>query len=226
MMLLNLEIKATFFVTASWAREFPEKIIQLSTQHEIASHACSHSIFADSDYLASKLELQKITGKKVNGFRMPRLANVDYLKIQSAGYTYDASLNPTWLPGRYNKRTEPRLPFMKNGLVILPSSVTPVLRIPFFWLTFKNFPAVVNLLLLKRIMKNNVVIFYIHPWEFADIGDIKLPFYINRNYGDALGQKFVRFLERIKRDVDFITCTEYSESFLSHVYAKTDSSES
>ncbi len=226
LLLLKLKISATFFVTTAWAKTFPEKVIELSTQHEIASHACSHSIFEDTDYQTSKLEIEKIISKKINGFRMPRLADVDYSKLKIAGYTYDASLNPTWLPGRYNKKSEPILPFLKEGLVILPSSVTPVLRIPFFWLSFKNFPDFINMLIAKSVMQNNVIVFYIHPWEFADIGAIKLPFYINKICGDILVKKFSRFLEKIKDDVDFINCNQYTELFLSHafqnsVYSKT-----
>ncbi|MBS1669056.1 MAG: polysaccharide deacetylase family protein [Bacteroidetes bacterium] len=212
---MNLKIRATFFVTSAWANEYPQKVVELSSYHEIASHACSHSTFTDADYLSSKLELEKITKKKITGFRKPRLGSVNHAKLKMAGYKYDASSNPTWVPGRYNKITDPIIPFFKEGLVILPSSVTPFLRIPLFWLSFKNFPNIINLFITKCVMQNNVIVFYLHPWEFAEIGDFKLPFYINKICGDILTKKFNRFLNKIKDDVDFIDCNEYSELIIS-----------
>ena len=46
--------------------------------------------------------LTQLTGKRVNSFRMPRLQEVNDMKIEKAGYEYNSSMNQTFLPGRYN----------------------------------------------------------------------------------------------------------------------------
>ncbi len=202
-------VKATFFTTGAYAKQNTEGVKSLAQKHEIASHALNHSNFHESDYAASKIVLEKISGQPIRGFRMPRLRPVDYNALKDNGYTYDASLNPTWLPGRYNKLTAPRKPFF-NGIVhILPSSVTPILRIPLFWLSFKNLPLWVSKFLFNRIRQNGLFIFYIHPWEFADISNFELPAYIKKVDGEKLAEKFDLFMDYITTKGDFVTCSEY-----------------
>ena len=209
LLLQNLGIEASFFITATWAREFPGQVAALAQLHEIASHGPSHGIFEAQGYLDARITLEKISGTTISGFRMPRMAPVNYQLLKLAGYRYDSSLNPTCLPGKYNNTREPRLPFLKEGIAVLPSSVTPVFRIPFFWLSFKNFPAWINWLIARRLLQNKIIVFYLHPWEFADIGNIPIPFYIKRPCGFPLVQKLQGFLSRIRPEVDFMSCSRF-----------------
>ena len=71
---------------------------------------------------------------------MPRLRKVEVNDVLKAGYNYDSSINPTYLPGRYNNRHLPKTIFQENGLTRVPTAVTPNLRLPLFWLAFKNTP--------------------------------------------------------------------------------------
>lgn len=97
------EVKATFFCTARFAENAPELIREISESgHEIASHGYAHSAFEEADLKRSKDFLETLTGQCVGGFRMPRMANVSDAALVEAGYTYNSSLNPTFLPGRYN----------------------------------------------------------------------------------------------------------------------------
>ena len=66
------QVRATFFVTAYWAQQYPELIRQLAARHEIASHTYYHSQFEPGHLESSRLALQEITGMPVYGFRMPR----------------------------------------------------------------------------------------------------------------------------------------------------------
>ena len=101
-LLLKYNIPVTFFTTALYANKNKELIRNLSEKHEIASHSKSHSGFSEADPHDSKSELEKITGKQVYGFRMPRFRKIDKSVIKAAGYKYDSSINPTFIPGRYN----------------------------------------------------------------------------------------------------------------------------
>lgn len=194
-------VRATFFITAYWAQHYPELIRQVAAKHEIASHAYYHSSFSDADLEGSRLALQEISGQQVRGFRMPRLRKVNMKALKDAGYLYDASLNPTWLPGRYNNRHLPRTMFRgDNNMWIIPSSVSPLMRYPVFWLSVKNAPLWVTRHFSKTILrKDNYLSFYFHPWELVDIRGYALPSYISRVSGARMEQKmdgFLRFLQQ------------------------------
>lgn len=203
------DAKATFFTTGAYAKANTEGVKMLAQKHEIASHALNHSTFDESDYAASKIVLENITGQAIRGFRMPRLRPVEYNVLKDNGYTYDASLNPTWLPGRYNKLTSPKKPFHNGFVHIFPSSVTPLLRLPLFWLSFKNLPLWGNKCLFNRVKQNGLLVFYIHPWEFADISRFDLPNYVKKVNGEALTNKFDLFMAYIATKGHFMTCSEY-----------------
>ena len=120
--LSRYKVKATFFCTARFAENTPELIREISESgHEVASHGYEHSVFEEADLKRSKDILEALTGQCVGGFRMPRMANVSDAALVEAGYTYNSSLNPTFLPGRYNHWHEPRTWFRQNGLLQLPA---------------------------------------------------------------------------------------------------------
>src|SRR5450432_693609 len=118
--LLNqLQVSATFFTTAFYARQNDVETKEIAATHEIASHAFHHSRFAEDDILHSRQVLAQITGQNIAGFRMPRFAPVSKRLVARAGYLYDASLNPTWVPGRYNNFSQPRTLFRQDRLWVM-----------------------------------------------------------------------------------------------------------
>lgn len=135
-------VKATFFCTANFALHAKDLILDIQKGgHEIASHGFYHSSFETADLRKSKEALEELTGQPVNGFRMARMMPVEEEEIHKAGYLYNSSLNPTCIPGRYNHLGQPRTYFMKDGVLQLPASVTPIVRFPLFWLAYHNLPA-------------------------------------------------------------------------------------
>jgi len=203
-------IACTLFTTGSFAKTYPEFIKDLSAKHEIASHALFHSTFKTTDLLESKLLLQHITGKQVEGFRMPRMKPVNVIDLKSAGYIYDASINPTVLPGRYNNLHLSRTFYRENNFLRMPGSVTPNLRIPLFWLSFKNFPYKLYLkLAMQTLQKDGYLSLYFHPWEFTDISVFKLPFYIKKLSGIALTERLNLLIDDLKKVAAFSSVKEY-----------------
>lgn len=203
-------IRATFYTTAFFAESRAEIIKKISEKHEIASHGFYHSSFQPDDILNSKIALQNITGKTVNGFRMARLMPVDMSLLAGAGYIYDSSLNPTYIPGRYNNFGKARKPFQSLGLMVLPASVATILRIPLFWISFKNFPPqFYTMLALSTLKRDNYLNLYFHPWEFADISKYKLPFYVKNISGNRLLVKFEKLLITLKDKGEFMRSTEF-----------------
>lgn len=205
-------IKATFFVTSVFALANPSILIQLGAKHEIASHSLSHSQFVSEDYERSKQILEEITQTNVKGFRMPRFGKVDFVELKRCGYLYDSTLNPTFIPGRYNHFSKPRILFTEpgTGLTVIPVSVSPVIRFPLFWLTFKNVPfAFYSFLCKQTLSKDKYLHLYFHPWEFADIRSFKIPDYIKRQDGNELTDKLERLLIYLNKQAEFTTISEF-----------------
>lgn len=207
-------IRATFFTTGNYARLNPELIKAISSKHEIASHALYHSSFhqfKETDILESKNILENIMGSKVTGFRMPRLKPFDHKVLAGWGFVYDSSINPTYLPGRYNLLHKSPLPYLENGLLELPCSTTPTLRFPLFWLAFKNLPIGLYSALCRRTLrKRKNLMLYFHPWEFAEIGDFTMPKYVKSPDGQALVDKLDKLIQNLKKqNAEFVTCQEF-----------------
>ncbi len=187
-LLKKFDAKATFYCTAVYALNKPEVVKEIANQgHEIASHGYYHSSFKEEDLLLSKNVLEEISGQKIYGFRMPRLAKVSDISLEKAGYTYNSSLNPTWIPGRYNHFRSKKTYHKKGDLFILPVSVSPLIRFPLFWLSFHALPlSIMKLLSAWTYANDNYLHLYFHPWEFVDLKkpvNYTLPSYISKKSG-------------------------------------------
>jgi peptidoglycan/xylan/chitin deacetylase (PgdA/CDA1 family) len=209
------EVKATFYVTANFALHAPQIVRQIvAGGHELASHGLYHDRFEASHPAESKRILEETGGVAVDGYRMARMMDLPEEEVRRAGYVYNSSINPTFIPGRYNRWREPRRCFMREGVWQLPASVTPWLRIPLFWLSFHNFPLRFYMWLARRtIRRDGYLNVYFHPWEFIALREDKrfrLPFYVTRNSG----RKMVERMERLilwakKRDYGFGLTREF-----------------
>jgi len=182
------QVKATFFSTVIFAINAPEIIKRIIKDgHEIASHSYYHSDFKVEHLLESKVKLEEITNTKVIGFRMPRMQPVDEKEIFKAGYVYNSSINPTYLPGRYNNFSKPRTYFKQDGVWQIPASVSPIVRFPLFWLSFHNLPLwLYKIICSITFKKDNYLNIYFHPWEFTDLKDFSrfgFPGYVSKNSG-------------------------------------------
>lgn len=105
------QVKATFFCTANFALHAPDIIKRIQEGgHEIASHGFYHWTFEVEDLKRSKDQLEEITGAKVYGYRQARMMPVSEKAVYEAGYIYNSSLNPTFIPGRYMRLSTPRTP--------------------------------------------------------------------------------------------------------------------
>lgn len=198
------QIECTLFTTANFATHFSEEIRVLSQVHEIASHSYYHSSFETADLLKSKQALEQITGKPITGLRMPRMLAVDMKDVMAAGYQYDSSINPTYIPGRYNNLKLSRKIYMQEGMLRLPVSVTPNIRFPLFWLSFKNIPYVIFKKMAIQTLKNDGYLsLYFHPWEFTDISQIKVPFYTKRHSGEVLLKRLNQLIIDLKEEGTF-----------------------
>jgi len=194
------QIKATFFCTAVFAINAKELVHEIVLKgHEIASHGYSHSLGADADVLWSRHVLEDISGQPVTGYRMPHMMNTDMKAIADAGYFYDSSINPTFIPGRYNNLSKSRIFFFDKDLLQIPASVSPLFRIPLFWLSLHNFPFSLYIFLCRQALKKDGYLnIYLHPWEFSSHlkdKNLRIPFLIKRNSGRELQKRLENFIK-------------------------------
>ena len=198
------QVKATFFSTVVFAINAPEIINRIIKDgHEIASHSYYHSDFKIAHLLESKEKLEQITNTKVIGFRMPRMQPVDEKEIFKAGYRYNSSINPTYLPGRYNNFSKPRTYFKQDGVWQIPASVSPIIRFPLFWLSFHNLPIwIYKIICSLTFLKDKYLNIYFHPWEFTDLKDFNrfgFPSYVSKNSGVQMYDRLENLIVWMKK---------------------------
>lgn len=196
------QMHATFFSTVVFAQQVPDLINRLIEEgHELASHTYYHSDFENEHLKRSKEALEQQFVVTVEGLRMPRMLEVSAEEVKKAGYRYNSSVNPTFLPGRYNKLHVPKRFFNENGLWQIPAAVS-WFRFPLFWLSFHNLPLWLYRFLLKRSVKSiGYAALYFHPWEFTDLHqkEFNFPAYVMRNSGEKMIARFDSLLTFIKQ---------------------------
>jgi hypothetical protein len=195
----SLGLRATMFTTANFALSNPGLHARAAAKHEIASHAHFHASFRTEDLASSREVLRATSGQEVLGFRRPRLQRTDPDAIAAAGYAYDSSVNPIWLPGRYSNRSLPRTPYRAGGIVEFPVSTSPKLRLPLFWLAWKNLPmALVRDACARCLERDGVLNLFWHPWEFVDLRGEGLPLHMRRVDGERMCDRFAFFTEWLR----------------------------
>ncbi len=178
-------VVATFFITGEFARARSETVRAIVVAgHEAASHGLSHR----DDYRTlvpgvavarlrdARSLLADVTGRPIHGFRAPRLRPCAPGIIRDAGFSYDASPHPTWVPGRYNGLRFPRQPWSEDGIVRVPISVLPVIRLPVSWLWYRALgPRLGPLAARAACVGGPYLHLYFHPWEASDLRRFGIP---------------------------------------------------
>lgn len=210
------KIKATFFTTSLFARKYPEKIRIISENNEIASHGYSHSHPISIEILKkAKKEKELIINKEIKGFRAPRWDIKNMRIVEKAGFIYDSSTHPIYLPGRYFNLSQKRKIHKINNIVEIPmSTLNPNFSI--FWLAFKNFPLVYSKLFTRiNFITSDYTMLVFHPWEFSDLSGINLPSHIKKISGKNMLNKLEDFILFCKiRKYQFFTIYDFLKQYL------------
>ncbi len=207
-------VKATFFTTVNFAKEQPELVQRIIDEgHELACHGVNHFGPRVGDAKKCKKYLEKEFGVEVVGWRQPRMFKMSYRELKQYEYIYDSSVNPAFIPGRYNNTKVPRKPYMKNGILEIPTSVTG-LRVPMFWLALHLFPSKIYCGLARKVLRDTgYFATYFHPWEFTNLSRFeKVPSYIKYNSGMELVRRLDKVISALKKEEgEFMTYVEFSE---------------
>lgn len=211
----RLELRATFYTTANFALHRTDLVRRIvAGGHEVASHDYYHGLTAGSDPAGSRRTLEELTGQRIVGYRAPRLAAASSAALAAAGYRYNSSINPTWIPTRYNNLRAPCSVSREEGLTIYPVSVSAPFRVPLFWISLHVMPLPLYKLLCRSALRRDGHLnLYFHPWEFsARLREpaFGVPGYLTHCSGTDLQRKFIRLLEWLKaRGCRFLTTREY-----------------
>lgn len=218
-LLLKHQVKATFFCTVVFAENIPDLLVRIVNEgHELASHGYYHSNFIPAHLQLSKLKLEELSGVEIKGYRMARMMPVDEKEIEKAGYVYNTSINPTYLPGRYNNFHVSRTYFNKENVLQIPASVSPWVRFPLFWLSFHNLPLGIYKWISKITYKKDKYLnIYFHPWEFTNLEDVNrfgFPAYVRKNTG-------LKMIDRMDQYIHWMKSQKYPfgtfQDFIQHI---------
>ncbi len=192
----------TCFVTGTFARRHPGLVGRLAAAGcEIACHGLDHGdrygSFSSSELMRrlsrARELLQENSGQEVTGHRGPRFSPAPEQVLLEAGFSYDSSIHPTWVPGRYNHLLRPLNPQRSRaGLWQVPVTVLPVTRLPLSWIWFRNYPEALLRLTTRSLARRSALIcVYFHSWVLCDINSKAggLPWPVRRNTGPALTRR-------------------------------------
>ena len=104
---------------------------------------------------------------------------------------------------------------MQDGVMQIPASVSPWLRIPMFWLSLHNFPLWLYKALCRRIVKHDGYFnTYFHPWEFYPLGEhpeLKIMYIVKRHAGKDMYNRLKEVILDLKsRGYEFGTYSEFA----------------
>lgn len=212
-------IKSTFFISAKFAKRYPDLIRRISKNHEVGLHCLDHNddyIIMEEKEVLNKLRnakkiIEKVIDQKIVSFRAPRFSPPSYKLLKLMDINYDSSYHPTYIPGRYNNLLKRRDIFSKDEIKVLPVSVAPVLRLPIFWIVFRNLPLLYSkFITLLNFWDQKYTCLVFHSWEFVDIQRHDIPFLIKRNTGSILASKIKKYIWFcLKKRYKFSTVRDY-----------------
>lgn len=203
----KFNVRGTFFLSAKFAKKYPKLIKEISKDNEIGLHCLEHSDDyrkMNEEYIINNLNegkkyLEKLIGKKINGFRAPRFYPVNYKILKELGFSYDSSLNPCFIPGRYNNMFKKRRFHFNEGVKVIPASVYPVFRFPMIFLCFRFFKRFsLPYEKLGTLLNRDYVVTVLHPWDFISLKKFNIPFFIKRNSGNVMSNIFEGYISWCK----------------------------
>ena len=181
-------IKITFFCTGIIAEKYPEIISMISNDgHEIACHYHHHDDVYKEDIKTFEdnikkavFYLEKASNQKISGFRAPKFSinmnNIKHYEVVNKYFKYDSSLNTL----NINNVLEFKKINKLNNLTFFPVPTFNLFRKIKYksgGTFFKFFPFLfTNLLILIALRRKILPIVYIHPYEFNNGKNFRIPF--------------------------------------------------
>ena len=138
--------------------------------------------------------VEAASGHEAVGMRTPRLRHCLAFVVRDAGFSYDVSPHPTWIPHRYFGLHYPRAPWQRDGITKIPISVLPVLRMPVSWMWFQFAGTRLGLIGARfALIGAPYLHLYFHPWEAVSLRRFGAP----PPFSLRTGKAFLETLDRL-----------------------------
>lgn len=218
--------KLTIFVTGEILDKQPE-IINLFKNYscEFESHSYFHAAKSQTFIPDKKKEIINAQRAYFNffqkqpmGYRAPQgvISEQEIVWLKEGGFKYSSSLFPSWRPGLFNNVHRETRPHFKNcGILEIPFSVIPKLRIPIAL----SYQQLLGLSCYRTCYYffgfPNIIIYDFHLYNLDKTpGKKNLPLYLRLTYlrnaknGLCILEKFIKFLQK----------KSYQSLFMSELY--------
>lgn len=227
------DTRATFFILGWCADRFPALMKEIARRgHEVACHSYWHrrvdrlkpEQFREDTLLAIGA-IEKATGRRPRGYRAPSWSISDKTPwafdiLAELGFDYDSSIFPI-KHDLYGVPHGPRKPVKISTSVGKSIQEIPASTVRLFGQNlpvtgggyFRHAPLWYSRALVKKLNQENLPAnVYLHPWEFdpnpPQVSNLSLLARIRGGAGtDILSLK----LDRLLRDGEFITLSEYTQ---------------
>ena len=214
------DVKATFFILGEMAEWYPDLVRKIaSCGHEVACHGLHHRdlTMMQANQFALELAqsrkiLEKLSGKKIIGFRAPNLVITPWLHevLIKQKFLYDSSVCPSRsLQGKYINQTQaPCNPYRVSRESILKKGDTPLYEIPIPAFPILKLPGAVSIatrifglkwteITLNTALKTGAAVYYLHPCEFNPPPKLIDPTFKERIFFRRSGSFMTKALEAI-----------------------------
>jgi peptidoglycan/xylan/chitin deacetylase (PgdA/CDA1 family) len=225
----ELKIKGTFFVLGSLLEEHPNILPEiLKNGHEVGMHAYNHDMHQSIDAFKADtlkgLRVFRELGHSPKGYRHPYFnISTQKMDVLNEYFEYDASLVPSLpIPGHYGSPFASTKPFQYRGLIELPLSVFPYLKLPAAtgWYLRNLGYKYVNAMLSHSLKKSGVAVLCLHTWEFTLKPALRrVPKHVFKKTGEPMKELLTEIVEHhINKGVKFITCHQHTSVVKSTLY--------
>jgi len=223
--LIKHEAKLTTFIVGKILDERHEiinKLTQFGT--DFALHSYSHNLVeyqdTEKEIKRSKKAYENHFGHAPLGYRAPqgRISKAHFKVLREEGFVFDASVIPSWRPGVYSNFTTPLHSYSVGGVLEIPFSVIPRIRLPLIMSYIKLLGRAYTSLISIFGLPNIVVFdFHLHDLFRSESFD-KLPMKYrivhNRNASEAL-EIFDAFVALLRsKGFNFLTMSELADKLL------------
>lgn len=193
-------VLSTFFVEISIAdnmHPFLKKII--GKGHEIALYNHNSST---EDIAAAKQNVEDFTGKIIRGMRQKELS-LSVEELKTLGFNYVSNIENAHILFPFKRLERSTEIVEKNGISIVPESISPYSQIPYNDFVFQILPMTYYVNMVFETIKNDdFVLIYMNSSQFTDFSKygFEIPFYRKYNSGVKMTDKLDYFLSWINEN--------------------------
>lgn len=189
------QIRCTFFVEVSLVHPLQILLKKISSKgHEISLFNQNSSL---EEIDEAKHFLQNFLEKDVRGIRQ-LTSSVDSEELKRLEFTYISDIENADILFPFKRLTKQTEILEKNGVSIVPESISPYFQLPYNDYIFQILPVgYYKNMVFETLKADEFVLIYLNTWQLTDVKklNLKMPFYRKINAGRSMEDKLDSFLK-------------------------------